>query len=228
MHAAVVILHPSEDTTIYSESDNSNALGALFAGTTPGSATRRALVGFDLVASGIPAGSIINSVSLDLVLTKIGPAATGPASFELNRLLGAWGEGSSIGSGTGGVATTGDATWNFRLFNSSSWAQPGGDFALTPSGTASIGIVTGSTYTFASQSGLVADVQSWLDNPSLNNGWILRASSESSVTAREFGSRESSVPQQPTLTVTYSPVPEPGTIALLGVATIIGAARRRR
>ena len=223
---AIVTIYPSQDNSIYSESDTSNALGQLYSGMTPLGPVRRALLEFDVAASGIPSGSVIDSVSLDLVLTKIGAAGSTAATFQLHPIFSAWGEGRSSGSGTGGVATPTDATWNYRLFNTSPWIQPGGDISLLPSGTTSIGVTVGTAYTFSSQAGLVADVQNWLDNPGSNNGWILRATDELALTAREFGSRETIQAQRPVLTVSYTPVPEPGTIGFLGAAVIALAARR--
>jgi hypothetical protein len=215
--ADTVDIAPSLDNSIYSEDDNSNALGDLFAGVTNDSATRRALMMFD-IAGNIPAGATINSVTLDLTQTKIGPA--GASTFELHALSDAWGAGTSDGTGTGGSPTTGDATWNYNFYNTSSWATPGGDFAAAASGTASIGTSLGD-YTFASQSGMVADVQDWLDSPSTNYGWLLEAANESTgPSAREFGSRFSASP--PELTVTFTPVPEPGALALFAVAVAVG------
>ena len=140
---AIVTIYPSQDNSIYSESDASNALGQLYSGATPLGPVRRALLEFDVAASGIPSGSVIDAVSLDLVLTKIGAAGAAAATFQLYPLLSAWSEGSSSGSGTGGVASPTDATWNYRLFNTSPWVQPGGDYSLVPSGTTSIGVSVG-------------------------------------------------------------------------------------
>ena len=221
---ATVSLIPSQDNSIYSEGDNSNALGPLFTGETPNLTVRRALLEFNIATSGIPAGATINAVSLALTQTKIGPA--GSATFELHPLLAAWGEGTSVGTGAGGSASAGDATWNFRLFNTNSWATPGGDFGAT-SGTTVFG-TTNTTYMFLSQPGLVADVQNWLNSPGSNFGWILRAANESAVSARELGSRESSPGLRPTLTINYPAAPEPGSIALLGLGTVALARRRRR
>jgi hypothetical protein len=209
--ADTVQIRPSLDNSIYSERENSNALGRLYAGATPPGNLRRALLKFDIAGSGIPSGSVINSVTLSLTLTKIGPADAGPALFELRPLLSAWGAGTSIGIGAGGSPTPGDATWNYRLYNTSSWTTPGGDYGFA-SGTANIGTTVGATYTFASQPGLVANVQSWFDLPGSNFGWILKAADETPglyATAREFGSSESPLAEQPTLTVNYTPLTPP-------------------
>jgi hypothetical protein len=217
-----ISIHPIQDSSIYSENNNSNAKGGLFAGETARGALRRALLEFNIAGSGIPAGAIINSVTLGLTQTKNnhGQATT----FELHPLSKAWSEGTSNGTGQGGFPTLGDATWNFRLYNSSAWTSHGGDFGST-SGTATIGTLE-TTYSFSSQAGMVADVQHWLNAPASNFGWLLRAASESPgfTTAREFGSRESSLAQQPVLTINFTPVPEPESRVLLGVAAITAAA----
>ncbi|MGA2256119.1 MAG: DNRLRE domain-containing protein [Thermoguttaceae bacterium] len=203
-------IHPSQDNTIYSENNNSNALGDLFAGETSTKgdfSLRRALLEFNLAGSGIPAGSTINSVSLALTQMKIGPAST--STFELLPLLDSWGQGTSGGTepdgGKGFSPTSGDATWNYRFFSTTHWTTPGGDFGSV-SGTATFGTAD-TVYTFSSQPGLVADVQRWLSTPTSNFGWILRAVNESpgTISAREFGSMKSSLAQQPTLTVTFTP-----------------------
>ncbi len=221
-HGVVVSLVPSLDNSIYSESESSNALGGLFTGRTAGVGIRRALLEFDIAAS-IPAGATIDSVVLTLSQIKIGPA--GSAIFELHPVLAAWGEGTSSGTGSGGPATPGDATWNSRLFGTATWATSGGDFSATVA-TASFGTAI-TTYSFASTSGMVSNVQAWLHGPSTNFGWIIKAANETVTTAREFGSGEGVPAEQPTLTVTYT-VPEPGTAGLIGVAALFAATRRAR
>ncbi|MGO9110715.1 MAG: DNRLRE domain-containing protein [Thermoguttaceae bacterium] len=208
---------PSEDNTTYSDfPNNSNGLGDLFSGLTPQGGLRRALILFD-IADNIPAGATINSVTLELNLVNDN-AVTSAATFALHALSDSWGEGTSDGTGEGAPATTGDATWNDRFFSAVAWSTSGGDFASVTSGTESIGTALGE-YTFASQPGMVSDVQEWLNSPATNDGWILMASNEATgVSAMEFGSRTSS--SEPTLTVNFTPVPEPATLTLLGSALL--------
>jgi hypothetical protein len=53
--------------------------------------------------------------------------------------------------------------------------------------------------------GLVADVQAWLDNPTGNFGWLLKADEATLATARRYDSRENSEPTfRPALTVEYA------------------------
>jgi hypothetical protein len=223
--AASVVLTPTLDTSIYSEGDASNALGALFAGRNKGGGIRRTLMQFDVVGSAIPAGSVINSVTLTMAQLKAGGDVTPADQFELHPVLKPWGEGTSTGTGQGGSATPGDATWNFQIFNTTAWTNPGGDIGSV-SGTVSLG-TTNQSYTFSSQAGMVADVQQWLDSPSANFGWMLRATTESGGnTAREFGSSEFGT--APSLTINYTAVPEPGALGLLATFVGLGLSKRKR
>jgi len=213
-----ITVNPIKDNSIYSESDNSNALGPLFSGTTAGGAVRRALMQFDVTA--IPSGAIVNSVSLGLTQIKHG-SASGADSFELHRVSAAWGEGTSTGTGSGALPTTGDATWNFRQFNTLTWT-PGGSFGAT-SGTTIIDTAD-TRYTFASQTGLLADVQSWVNNPSSNFGWLLKIANESNPSnAREFTSREGLLSQRPSLLVNFTAVPEPSSLVFLGAVFLVAS-----
>jgi hypothetical protein len=223
--AATVVLFPAQDTSIYSETDNSNGAGGLFAGQTVSQNLRRALMRFDV--SGIPAGAVITAASLTVTQTKIGPSAA--ATFELRPLAAAWGEGVASGSGVGAPPNAGDATWNYRFYGGSLWSTSGGNFggvsASTPIGTDNM------AYLFSSQS-LVANVQSWVQAPASNFGWILKAANETPgvTTAREFGSRETGGNAVPRLSVTYTldPVPEPATLLVLaGACAFLGMRRSR-
>ncbi len=210
-----VMLTPSKDNTIYSENtSNSNALGNLYAGragTSASGGTRRALLRFDLAS--IPAGATITSASLILTKNRGGADTNNPSN--LHKLSADWGEGTSfddpgagtgpgVGGGIGAPATTNDATWVHRFFNSSFWMVTGGDFVSTPSASTVVNLTNGQ-YTW-SGAGLVADVQSWIDNSATNFGWILRGDESITSSAARFNSRESST-GKPTLTVQYTTCP---------------------
>jgi hypothetical protein len=221
-----------------------NSLGAgqaIFAGTNAQSSPRRGLIQFD-IASSIPAGSTINSVQLTLFLNQIGSAATSSPTIRLYHLANDWGEGiagNSIngvsGIGQGFAAGEGDATWNARHFSATTptlWNSAGGDFAAT--GTAALAIV-GTTlntpYTWGSTTALVADVQSWLNNPSSNFGWILKSDDELTASSvRGFWTREAARTGQgafvPQLQVAYTAVPEPSTTIFLLAASLLRLKRR--
>lgn len=198
--AASVTLRPAKDTTIYGDGnvELSNGAGAfLFAGSSGEKRVLRSLIAFD-VAGQVPAGATINSVTLTLTINT--PLTSNTNTVGLHKLLADWGEGGSVppmGGGSGAPATSGDATWNFRLFNTARWAAPGGDFV--PAASASQRLVSG-TASFTS-AGLSADVQAWVNDPTANFGWILVAQDESGPAVR-FASRQGA--PAPSLIVDYT------------------------
>ncbi len=132
IESVTVTLGTVKDNSIYAESDNSNGQGIdLFAGRTQGqmgSGIRRALIKFDLTDS-IPTNTVVESISLTLFANKRGaPTTDSPVDTFLHRLNQDWGEGNSQGAGRGDVPTPGDATWNFKFFDTESWEAPGGGF----------------------------------------------------------------------------------------------------
>jgi len=224
--ANVVNLNPTKDNSIYSDlTGNSNGSGdGVFAGRNSLGGLRRGFLAFDL--SSIPAGSLINSVSLTLVLSQ---SNSGTAIVSLHRVNADWGEGTSNGTGQGAPATAGDATWLRRFFNTTSWTTPGGDFVATPSASQS---VSGLNPYVWSSAGLTSDVQAWRASPSSNFGWILIGDEGLNNTAKKFGSRESGTP--PVLSVDFTPHAPGAAPAALGLLSLamgaLGArlARRRR
>src|SRR5438445_12464476 len=92
-----VMLTPVADATLFqSESGNSDGGGStLFAGETNSAGARRALLKFD-IASKVPAGSTITSVTLQLNAVKVHGIAE---PFELHLLTASWGEGTTSSSG---------------------------------------------------------------------------------------------------------------------------------
>jgi hypothetical protein len=127
----------------------------------------------------------------------------------LRRVLQDWGEGSSNSGSTGGggvQATVGDATWLHTFFDTSFWVDPGGDFSATLSGSQSVGTLA-TDYTWNSTVQMVADAQSWLDDPNNNFGWGILTDETVVQTARRFGSKENTtVANRPLLTVEYIPI----------------------
>lgn len=193
-------LNPIKDNSIYSENNNSNGLGELFSGRTGilnGNNFRRALIKFDL--SSIPVGATITNVTLMVNVSSDSPGA-GTETYRIHGLTKDWGEGTSLGGGTGAPAVAPDATWNQAMFGTSSWTTPGGDFTAS---VASLNISGIGNRTFLSTSNFVSLVQEWLDNPASNNGLILIGDETISNTARRFGSKEVGI--KPLLSVTWSP-----------------------
>ncbi len=224
--AATVVLTPTKDNTLYGPGDKSNGAGVdFFAGRSGHGDTLRGLVAFDLAA--IPVGATVDSASLTITINT--PNASHTNTVDLHRLLADWGQGlSSAGRGQGGgaLATTGDATWNFRFLNTpdSAWATSGGDFAGAVS---AFDFITGSSGTAVfSSAGLAADVQAWVNGTAGNFGWILVAEDEVTTGAAiRFSTREATT-GKPALTISYSvaAIPEPSTTALMAGACALALA----
>jgi len=204
--ANIINIMPSKDNTLYeydpAEGDHSNGAGFhLFAGENGQGEVRRGVLAFD-IAGTIPPGSTITAVSLSMNMSMT-PAGT--VTVELHKLLADWGEGTShapMGEGDGAPATPDDATWRHRFFDSVFWTTQGGDFSATVSASQSVG-ATGH-YTWSSAQ-MVADVQSWLDNPASNSGWLVLGDETAIATAKRFDTRESASP--PILTIEFVRAP---------------------
>lgn len=207
--ATEVVLSANKDNTLYEPISSELSSGAgpsMFAGATAGLKARRALVQFDVGT--VPVGAHIDSVQLILHMTR--SAEEIPRDFTLHRVVVDWGEGTSNaggegtdpGGGQGSDATTGDATWHYRFYDSLPWSSVGGDFDAVALATTLVAGVD--LYTWGSTPLMVADVQSWVDgNP--NNGWMLRGPENIALTARRFGTRESTVAaERPQLAVYFT------------------------
>jgi spore coat protein A len=210
LRADVVTIVASKDATLYQDDFGQFANGAgeyMFTGVNGGGAIRRAVVAFDL-ASAIPPGSVVNSVTITMFLSR---TRTGTFTASFHRVTADWGEGTSNAGGEeggGAPSTPGDATWIHRSYNTVLWTTPGGDFVPTASASRSVGS-TGS-YIWSSTAALVADVQSFVDNPASNFGWILLCNETVNSTKR-FDSRTSLTPsRRPTITVNFTPPPGTG------------------
>jgi hypothetical protein len=244
--AEIVSIGPSKDNTLIQATNPnaqlSNGLGDIFTGRTnqdgQGAATisiRRGLAQFDIAGS-IPAGSTITGVTLTM---RDVMGLNGDPSVELHRVLADWGEGTSFqAGGMGAAATQDDATWLYRFYNaanpaaSPAWNSAGGDFSPTVSAASIISDDLGGGQSFSwSGAGLIADVQSFLDNPSSNFGWLLFGDESRGQSAKRLNSSESFTPPNlpPILAITYV-VPEPSSLMLVLAAAgcVLGARFRRR
>jgi len=207
--AAVANLTVTGDTFINSgkTSNNAGATGWFDAGTDGAGGIRRGLVRFNL--SSIPAGSTVTSATVQLTVVKVPGNGPVNSTFDLFRLLAGWNEGSK-GGNNGATATSGEATWNARMQGTANWTTPGAknDAVTTASASATVSSADNAKYSW-SGSGLVADVQFWVNSPSQNFGWLLTSRSESSFrSVRGFASRQSGAGAG-TLVVNYTPPPPP-------------------
>ncbi len=207
--ADVITIEAVRDATIFNDGigDRSDGKSPNFYAGRAGSNTtwpvRRALIAYD-VSAAVPAGSTIQSVQVRLYMSK---TMVGNKQFDLYRLTTGWNEGPSFGqSGNGNVAQTGDSTWYHTYWNNQFWATPGGDFAVTPSASATVGSGLG-YYAWNTTPALVLDVQGWLDAPASNFGWILRGPESSGTSAKKFESCQSFPQYRPLLVITFTPPP---------------------
>lgn len=202
--ATTVLIEASRDNTLYESPSGRLSNGAgehLFTGLTLEQLKRRAVVAFhDL--DDVPENALITSVRILLHLSKENSPAT---SIDLHRLAADWGESSSDASeneGRGANAEADDATWIHRFSPLRVWGNAGGDFEEEAS--AQFLADAQGFYIVRSNQALVRDVQTWIDDPSKNHGWIL-IGDETVRSAKRFDSRENSEPHfRPLLEVSYS------------------------
>lgn len=225
--AETAFLQPGADTTLIEAAPTFNLGGADFfnAGSTGSGNRNRALVWFD-VAGQIPAGAIIESVTLTLDVVRQPNSDPQSSVFGLHRMKVSWGEGAQVpveeGSpGLGGPAAEGEATWVDRFVGGAAWSTPGGaagvDFEEAASGAALV-FGLGEPVTFEGTDAMVADVQRWLSQPDQNFGWMFMTESEEvHKSARSFASRENGNTGGPLLSIQYAVVPEPGALAIAGL-----------
>ena len=182
-------LRANKDNTLYEDPTGSLSNGAgdyFFAGQNAIGTIRRGLLAFD-IAGTIPAGATVTGATLMLQMSR---TPGGTESVTLHRVTEDWGESSSVanrGEGEGIAAATGDATWLHTMFNTDLWSTPGGSFFPTASASQAVNAI--GTYTWSGAQ-MVADIQSWLDNPTANFGWILLGNESVSASAKRFNSRE--------------------------------------
>lgn len=222
----VVFLAAAKDNTLYQNpaGELSNGAGKhFFAGTTVFQEVRRGLIAFDF--SDIPAGAEITGVELRLHMSR---TPTTGVEVGMHRLLADWGEGASQAPGEeggGGPSQPGDATWIHTFFADQFWASQGGEFVAEPSAMSIVGAV--GFYSW-SGTGLVADVQAWIDGTLPNFGWAIVAEEQFTMTAKRFDSREHpDEALRPVLRVEFIPAPGWSGLAMAW-AGMGGLSRRRR
>ncbi len=210
--AATTIINPSIDNTMAEDFSNNSSgdCDSIFSGTTDNNVARRALIQFD-IATAIPPGSTINRVTLTMNVTR---GSNHPdAVMTIHPVTLAWAEAATgvtpngcgtRGGGQGEPAVAGASTWLSAMHNQTLWGSPGGDFGVAASGSTIVNNITPVWDSAAAGNGaMVSDVQSWLDSPAANYGWILIGDEANPTTARRFDSTEGTV--KPALVVDFTP-----------------------
>jgi hypothetical protein len=209
------------DNTLYEDPagalSNGSGIG-IIVGRPSGGLVRRGLLRFD-VASAVPAGARILDARLSV--NVFSSPNTSPLNVTGHRVLQAWGEGTSVSGGGGGMgapSTPNDATWIHTFFPGSFWTAAGGDFVPAPSFTMLTQATGVATAPIAAAA--IADVQLWLDNPGQNFGWLLKMVDETlTPSARRIDSRESTG-TRPVLSVTFAVA---GTAGVFGTGCAVGS-----
>lgn len=209
IHADTTNFSASADTFINSTLANNNAgsEGHVAAGRDGAGGIRRGLFIFD--ATSIQPGSTVTSVTVQIAVTGTPGAGSANSTFGLHRVTEEWTEGNKNGTGgigneNGAPATTGETTWVNKKHNVAAWQTSGGSGDFISSASAGTFVTGVGTYSWAS-TGLIADVQFWVDNPGRNYGLMLISQSEGvSKSARQFGSSEGS--SAATLLIGFDPI----------------------
>jgi len=209
VYADSVAIVAGRDNTLYEEPAGALSNGAgehFFAGRVGALGSgriRRGLIWFD-IAGTVPCDGTINAARLRLHMSKT-VAGTLPVTIHLVRRD--WGEGVSdaLGDeGSGAPSTPGDATWIHTFYNTDLWVAAGGDFAPVPRASTDVGAI--GYYFWGSTPEMVADVQSWLNDPANNFGWEVVGFEETTQTTKRFDTRENAVSDfWPVLFVDYTP-----------------------
>ncbi|MCL4787073.1 MAG: hypothetical protein KJ070_09820 [Verrucomicrobia bacterium] len=217
--AASITNVPSADTSLIeiAPTNNNGAQAWFLAGKIQNDRYKnRALIKFDF--TNLPSNALIESVALNVEVTRVPDEPPVNSTFGLRRMLRPWGEGDKAANpfaippeppGQGRPATAGEATWLCAFFPTNEWSAPGGaegvDFSAVESSFEFIGGL--GPYRFPSTPELVADVQDWIHDPQVNHGWMLLSNDEVTIlTARRFASREDP-DAHPTLEIEYTAVP---------------------
>ena len=105
--------------------------------------------------------------------------------------------------------------------------QGRGDFAALDS--SSVDVAGTGFYTWPSTATLVADAQSFLDDPSGNFGWLILGNEAEPSSAKRFATREATDPSvRPLLTIEFIVVPEPSSGIMLFSLFLVSVAGRSR
>lgn len=207
-----VTLMPVADTAIFEAQPDFNfgAQEDLPSGQLGSSASElrsRVLLKFDL--GRLPTNAVIQSALLRLTVVRVPDGGGVNSTFEIHRVLRAWGEGTKSGSPPGGAkASAGEATWEARSFPAELWTTPGGEPGADYEAQASSSERVQGTgrYEFEFGPTALAEMSRWIGEPEANFGWLLISQAEDEPrTARRFGAREHpNAEVRPTLTIDYA------------------------
>lgn len=219
-----------QDTSLWSGGDADNNLGG-FAVTYAGGTWSNIIVQFDV--SSLAGQGTIQSAKL-LMTPEFSSAADATFTYSVYQLADAnagWQEGTHLLE----PATAGEATWNKKVHNTVGWVgSPGAATAGTDYLTPKLG--QGTYHQQKSKTPTASDtisidlpgslIQHWVDGP--NAGLILWSDAENAMQFISANTYYQPMTLSPGLEVTYTPVPEPATAAVLMIAGAGSMVRRRK
>ena len=168
---------------------------------------RRGVIYFD-VAGTVPAGSVIDSAKLHLWMADNITLSSHRIAF--HRLQEDWGEGVSSANPAqalnGVPSQPNDATWIHRMHSGALWTGMGADGDYVGAGSDSGDYTDLGPYTTELRSAaIIADIQSWRDDPSSNHGWIMIGDESQANTGKAFSTHENGASaKRPRLEVWWS------------------------
>jgi hypothetical protein len=181
-----VILTPVVDTSIFNGGSKPQGTSTILSGRRGNGVIDRALLRFDLTA--IPTNAVVHSAQLELSVVRA--PNINPVTFQLHRLLTAWDT---------------SANW-LQAAAGRQWSAPGGALGVDFTANNISAVVEAGVSTFRGLFGpsteMQLDLETWIQNPSSNAGWMVICASENvAKTARHFGASESQSPAR--LTISY-------------------------
>jgi MYXO-CTERM domain-containing protein len=204
----------TDDTFINSSSpDNNNGKStSIYTGRNGMDGMMRGLLRFTMPA--LQGRAMVTSAELRMTTRGTGTGEAQPptaATLQLEAIGAPWVSGNGIGNSQmsftvgqpcgGGVV---GATWNDAdCAAPTPWTTPGGSVAGSVRATADVPATIGAVVSWASTAAMVSDVQSWIDDPASNHGWLVRSSTESTMGAQRFSSGEATT-NIPELRISFS------------------------
>ncbi len=145
---------------------------------------------------------------------------------------------SHYGTKTGAAATAGEMNWNYKSFNTVGWgtAETGSNGPIYDQDYNGTNYLADQDISNTTPVGTIIEwdvtdmVQAWLDFENgnggiANHGFLLRNVGSNWVLAR-FTSVNAGSANDPQLVVTFSPIPEPASLALVGMGLALMVRRR--
>jgi hypothetical protein len=215
-------LTPAADTFINNRhpDNNNGASESIFTGVDGVGGVMRGLLQFTMPTT--LQGTTVTGVRLTMIVRGLGNGTAGPGgSLGLRAVGESWVQGNGVGNAMATYTvgqpcsdTVTGVTWNqpaCAAGTTATWSTPGGTVAATVSGQVnSAGVALEAPVVWDSaavgNSGMITDVQSWIDTPSGNHGWRIASGDETTLAAAQrFYATEAGGTTVPTLTIAYTP-----------------------